>query len=115
MDSLAKTTQKIIQFRDSRDWKKFHNFKDLALSLVLESTELLEHFQWKNESEIKQHIELKKDEIADELADILYWVLLISHDANIDVIDAVEKKIVKNEAKYPIEKAKGVHTKYTDL
>lgn len=115
MDSVKTITKKIINFRDKRDWKQFHNPKDLALSLVLESTEFMEHFQWKNEKEIQKHLKIKKQEVSEELADVLYWVLLISHDFKIDVLKELNKKMVKNIAKYPEDKAKGRHTKYTEL
>ncbi len=115
MKNLTDLTKQIIKFRDERDWKKFHNPKDVALSLVLEAAELMEHFQWKNEGEIKKHISKSKKEIGEELADVLYWVLLMSHDLKIDLADALEKKMKKNEKKYPISKSKGKHTKYNKL
>lgn len=115
MKDVKELTERIIAFRDARDWKQFHNPKDVALSLVLEAGEVMEHFQWKNKEEMEKYVVDKKEDIADELGDVLYWVLLMSHDLNIDVLDALEKKIKKNEDKYPVEKAKGVHTKYTDL
>ena len=107
--------ERIIKFRDARDWKQFHNPKDVALSLVLEATEVMEHFQWKNKEEMDEYVKTHKGEIAEELADTLYWILLMSHDLNIDILDALEKKISKNESKYPVEKAKGKHTKYDEL
>jgi len=115
MTDIEKLTEKIKKFRDARDWKQFHNPKDLALSLVLESSEVLEHFQWKNKEEIEEYIRTNKDDVGEELADVLYWVLLMSHDLNIDITKALEKKIQKNEQKYPVEKAKGKHTKYNKL
>jgi NTP pyrophosphatase (non-canonical NTP hydrolase) len=115
MPRIEDLTDRIIAFRDARDWKQFHNPKDVALSLVLEATEVMEHFQWKNIEEMQKHLLEHKEDIADELADVLYWVLLMGHDFQIDVLAAMEKKIKKNEEKYPIEKAKGVHTKYTEL
>lgn len=115
VNSIHNLTKKIIDFRDRRDWKQFHNPKDLALSLVLEATELMEHFQWKNSEEIQKHLLNKKEDLADEIADVLYWILLISHDFNIDIEEALERKIKKNEEKYPEDKARGVHTKYTEL
>ncbi|HLN18732.1 MAG TPA: nucleotide pyrophosphohydrolase [Patescibacteria group bacterium] len=108
-------TKRIIDFRNARDWKQFHNPKDLALSLVLEATEVAEHFQWKNEKEMEQYIKEAKAEIGEELADVLYWVLLMSHDLNIDILKALDEKQTKNEEKYPVEKAKGKHTKYNKL
>ena len=113
--SLNELANTIIKFRDSRDWKKYHNPKDMAISLVLESNEFLELFQWKDKKETDEFIKNLKTEISDEIADILYWVLLISHDLNIDVQKALETKMVKNEKKYPIEKSKGNHKKYTEL
>jgi dCTP diphosphatase len=115
MNTLEDLTTKITTFRDARDWKQFHNPKDLALSLVLEAAEVMEHFQWKNEDEIKTYLVSNKEAVSEELADVLYWVLLMAHDLNIDIGTAVDKKMQKNEEKYPIEKAKGKHTKYTDL
>ena len=115
MKNLNELIKRIITFRDARDWKQFHNPKDLALSLVLEATEVMEHFQWKNNEETKEYVVEKKKEIGEELADVLYWVLLMSHDLEIDVLDALEKKMQKNEEKYPVNKAKGKHTKYRNL
>lgn len=115
MKNIAELTDRIIAFRDARDWKQFHNPKDLSLSLVLEATEVMEHFQWKSPEEIKKYIKTNKEDIGEELADVLYWVLLMSKDLNIDIADALEKKLKKNELKYPVEKAKGKHTKYNKL
>jgi len=115
MDKIQKLTERIIAFRDARDWKQFHKPKDLAISLSLEASEVLEHFQWKSEKEIKEYIKTDKEHIADELADVLNYLLVLSHDLGIDIIEAEEKKITKNENKYPVEKAKGKHTKYNKL
>jgi NTP pyrophosphatase (non-canonical NTP hydrolase) len=112
MDKLRKLTAEIIKFRDERNWQQFHNPKDVALSLVLEATELLEHFQWKNNDEISNHVEKSSHEISEELADILYWVLLMSHDLKIDISSALENKLEKNKAKYPINMSKGNSIKY---
>lgn len=112
MDSLRRLTKKVVSFRDERDWKKFHNPKDMSLSLVLEAGEVMEHFQWKNAKEMEEYTKNNKSEISDELADVLYWVLLISHDLKIDIEKSLDKKIEANQKKYPVEKAKGKHTKY---
>jgi NTP pyrophosphatase (non-canonical NTP hydrolase) len=112
---LNELTRQIIAFRDARDWKQFHRPKDVALSLVLEATEVMEHFQWKETNEVAEYVSKAKSEIGDELADVLYWVLLMSHDLDIDIGSALEEKIRKNELKYPIEKARGSSTKYTNL
>ena len=115
MKKVEELTKRIVDFRDARDWKQFHNPKDLAISLSLEASEVLEHFQWKNKEEMEKYIVSDKEHIADELADVLYWVLLMGHDLNIDVLGALDKKQTKNEEKYPVEKAKGKHTKYNKL
>jgi len=115
MSEIKKLTEKIIKYRDERDWKQFHNPKDVAISLVLEAGEVMEHFQWKNKEEMQEYIKTNKENIGEELADVLYWVLLMSHDLNIDVIEALEKKMIKNEDKYPVEKAKGSAKKYNEL
>lgn len=115
MADISKLTELILLFRDARDWKQFHNPKDMALSLVLEATEVMEHFQWKDADQMKEHIDKHRVEIGEELADTLYWVLLISADLGIDIQTALEAKMEKNEAKYPVDKAKGSATKYTEL
>ncbi len=115
MTQIEELTKKVEEFRDARNWKQFHNPKDLALSLVLESAELMEHFQWKNAEEMDKHILVNKGEISEELADVFYWTLLIAKDFNIDLEKALELKIDINNKKYPVEKAKNKHTKYTEL
>jgi len=115
MDKFQKITKKIIEFRDKRDWKQFHNPKDLALSLNLEASEVLEIFQWRNEDKVREYVKKNKKEIGNELADVLYWVLLMSHDLDINIVEAIENKMEENKRKYPIEKAKGKSNKYTDL
>lgn len=115
MSDLTDLQQLVVGFRDERDWSQFHNPKDVAISLVLEATELLEHFQWKSENEIKKHLDTNKEDVSDELADVLYWVLLIANDLNIPLDKALRSKLAKNASKYPVDKAKGKHTKYTEL
>lgn len=112
---LTGVAKDIVAFRDERDWKQFHNPKDLAISLMLEAGEVLEHFQWKNAEEMAAHVEAHKEDVADELSDTLYWILLMANDLNIDLVAALEKKMEKNRAKYPTDKAKGSHKKYTEL
>jgi NTP pyrophosphatase (non-canonical NTP hydrolase) len=115
MTDLDELQQLVLRFRDERDWKQFHNPKDMAISLVLEATEFMEHFQWKTPDEIKRHLDDRTEEVADELSDVLFWVLIIAHDFGIDLDAAFRKKLEKSAAKYPVEKAKGKHTKYTEL
>lgn len=114
-NKIKELTQRIIAFRDARDWKQFHKPKDLAVSLSLEASEVLEHFQWKSEKEIEEYVKINKDEIGEELADVFNYLLIMAYDLGIDLIEAEEKKMSKNESKYPVEKAKGVATKYDKL
>jgi NTP pyrophosphatase (non-canonical NTP hydrolase) len=106
---------KIIKFRDDRNWAQFHNPKDLAISLLLETGEVLEHFQWKTKEEAVEYVKENKDELADELGDVFNYLLLLSNDLGIDLVEATNKKIEKNNKKYPVEKAAGKHDKYNKL
>lgn len=112
MASIEELQKKIIKFRDDRDWKQFHTPKDSALSLSLEASEYLELFQWRNGDDLEKYIADNKEMFGDELSDILYWVLLISHDLNIDINEAFEKKLIKTGKKYPINQVKGKASKY---
>ena len=113
--SLSTLTQKIVAFRDDRDWAQFHNPKDLALSLVLESSEVLEHMQWANGEELRQRLAARHEAVGEELADVLYYTLLLAHDLGIDLSAAFEAKMAQNARKYPLEKARGSNKKYTEL
>lgn len=113
--TIRDLTRKVISFRDLRDWKQFHNPKDVALSLVLEAGEVMEHFQWKDEADIKEYLMSNKNLVGEELADVLYWVLLLSHDLGIDIEKALSDKLMKNAEKYPLKKAKGSKKKYNEL
>jgi len=115
MDEIQALTERIVTFRDNRDWKQFHNFKDMAISLELEASEVLEHFQWKSLQEMENLDDGARQAIGAELADVVYWVLLLSHDLGIDIKAAFNQKMQRNEEKYPVDKAKGSHKKYTEL
>ena len=115
MPTINALTRKILAFRNARDWAQFHNPKDVAISLTLEAAELLEHFQWKTPAQVKAHIKARKEDISDELADVLYYTLLLAHDLKIDPAKALASKLKKNAKKYPVRKAKGRITKYTEL
>ena len=106
------TIEKILAFRDARDWRKFHNGKDLALSLALEASELLEIYQWSGDDLNVSH---KLELIKEELADIIMYTILIADRYNLDVDEIVLQKLKANDAKYPVEKAKGTYRKYTEL
>jgi dCTP diphosphatase len=115
MATLQELTELVLRFRDERDWAQFHNPKDIAVSLALEAAELLELTQWRTGPELLEHLKIHREDVADELADILGWVLVMAHDQGIDLGDAVKKKLEKNAVKYPVEKARGVAKKYTEF
>ena len=115
MSDIKAITKKIRRFRDERDWKQFHNHKDVALSLVLEASEVLEHFQWKSPKEVEEHGRAEKDELSDELADVAVYLFELADNLGIDLPKAIDRKMKKNALKYPVEKAKGKYTKYNKL
>lgn len=115
MSEIKELTAKIRKVADDRDWRQFHNQKDLALSLSLEAAELLEHFQWRNGAELEEYTKTHKEEIAEEIADVVYWALRMSDLLGVDIKEVLEKKMLKIEKKYPIAKSKGNHKKYTEL
>ncbi len=113
--NLSSIIEKILKFRKERDWEKFHNPKNIAISISLESAELLENFQWGNlEESVKSALE-NKEKISDEVADLLIYILYLCNDLGIDFIDAIDKKIKKNNKKYPVERFKGKSNKYNKL
>lgn len=115
MTKVKDLQEEVIKFRDKRDWKKFHNPKDSAVALVFEAVEVLECFRWKDEEEIKEYLEKHKDKVGDELSDVLFWVLLMSHDLGLDIVKAFHRKMKENAQKYPVRKSKGKNIKYTEL
>ena len=115
MSEIKKITEKIKKFRDERDWMQFHDPKNMAVSIILEASELLEHFQWKTTEEVEQYIKQNRVEIKDEIADTALYLFELADNLGINLIEAIEEKIKKNEMKYPIEKSKGRHTKYNKL
>lgn len=109
MSEIANLTEKLIQFRDERDWQQFHNSKDLALAISIEAGELLELFLWKGNEEVS------RDQLKDELADVLSYCLLLAEKHQLSIPEIIQQKINKNAAKYPAEKSKGNAKKYTEL
>jgi NTP pyrophosphatase (non-canonical NTP hydrolase) len=103
---------RIKKFSDDRDWSQFHDPKNLAISLNLESAEVLELYQWTKDNQLKPE---RATKINEELADVFYWLVLLSNYYNIDLVDALDKKMDQNEQKYPVEKAKGKSNKYNEL
>jgi NTP pyrophosphatase (non-canonical NTP hydrolase) len=109
MSDLKKITDALKKFRDERDWNQFHNPKDLAIALSIESNELLEQFLWKNPEDAN------RDKLKEELADVFAYAFLLADRLEFDVEKIVFDKIEKNAEKYPVEKSKGNAKKYNEL
>ena len=106
------TINKINKFRDDRDWRQFHNEKDLAISISLEAAELLELFQWKSPEEVREN---SIERIKEELADVLIYSHMLASNLDLDIDEIIEAKLEKNNIKYPVDKSKGNKEKYTEL
>lgn len=111
-DSIKELQDKIVEFRDARNWKQFHNPKDMAISICLEASELLEIFQWSG-SDVSA--DKKIDKVREELADVIIYSCLMANDLGLDISEIVKAKLDENNRKYPVEKAFGNSKKYTDL
>ena len=110
---MAELQKKLKQFAEARDWQQFHSPKNLSMALSVEASELLEHFQWLTEEQSYQLPDDTYSEVKDEMADVFMYTLLLADKLNIDLLDAAEKKYIKNEEKYPVELARGSAKKYT--
>ena len=106
------TIDEVLKFRDDRNWKQFHNPKDLAISISLEAAELLEVFQWSGSDTV---CETKKDKIKEELADVLNYCILMADICELDMDEIIQEKIKRNNIKYPVEKARDCAKKYDEL
>ena len=108
MDKLEQVKQRIDKFNKDRDWDKFHSPSNLAKSISIEASELLECFQWSDTDYDLEHVK-------EELADVLNYCIQMSQVLNLDIVDIINAKMDKTEKKYPLDKAKGVFTKYDKL
>lgn len=106
------TINHVLKFRDDRNWKQFHNPKDLAISISLEAAELLEIFQWSGSDTV---CEDKIDKIREELADVLNYCILMADRCGLDMDEIIQEKVKRNNVKYPVGKAKDSAKKYDEL
>ena len=115
-ETISKLTQKLIKFRDDRNWQQFHSHKDLVAALAIETSELQEEFLWKSEDDIAQMLKTPsaREAVSDEIADVFAYLLLIAEKTGIDLEEALLAKIIKNNAKYPVEQVKGDSRKYNE-
>lgn len=115
MSQIETLLSRIQKFADERDWEQFHSPKNISMALAVEASELLEHFQWMSQEESRNIHGDKKQEVADEVADVFLYLLRMCEQLDIDLIESAHKKIDKNAIKYPVEKSKGRSTKYNQL
>jgi len=111
-DSIKELTDKAIAFRDARNWKQYHNPKDLAISLSLEAAELLEIFQWTG-ADTEIDTDKKRAKLREELADVLIYSLILARDQDLDISEIITEKLAENDRKYPAALAYGKADKYT--
>ena len=113
---ISELKERVKFFCEERDWDQFHNAKELAIGLVTEASELLQHFRFKSENQVNGMFQnySKKQELTEEMADVLYFLVRLAQKYDIDLTTELEKKMKKNNKKYPIEKARGCNKKYTE-
>jgi NTP pyrophosphatase (non-canonical NTP hydrolase) len=112
---LKALARKIIAFRDHRDWAQFHSPKNLSQALGIEAAELQELFLWQTSEASRQPSAGDRQRIESELADIFIYLTYLCHELDVDILQAVERKLIENDAKYPVDKACGNHRKYNQL
>jgi len=116
-DSIQDLTQRLMKFRDDREWRQFHTLKDLIVSANIEAGELLELTQWKDSQALEDAITDPdfRTRLGEEVSDVFLYLLLIAERAGIDIVEEANRKVDLNDTKYPVEKARGNAKKYTDL
>ncbi len=114
-DQLQSLINKIRSFAKERDWEQYHSPKNVSMALAVEASELMEHFQWLSQDESRNLTEEKLKEVSQEVADVFLYLLRISDELDIDLLEVAENKISLNEQKYPVEKSRGNAKKYTEL
>lgn len=114
-DSLRTIADRLREFRDERDWHRFHTPRNLAMSIAIECGELLEHFQWKCDEELAAYVAKREDEVAEELADVAIYLVQLAETLDISLGDAIAAKIATNDQRYPSKLARGSALKHTEL
>lgn len=112
---LQSLINSLREFSSQRDWDQFHSPKNLASALTVEAAELLEHFQWLTEAQSRELPADKRVAVGEEMADVLLYLLRLSDQLNIDLVDAARRKLALNAVKYPVDRSRGTSKKYTEL
>ncbi|HYM54855.1 MAG TPA: nucleotide pyrophosphohydrolase [Solirubrobacteraceae bacterium] len=114
-DSIEFVTGQLALFREERDWGRFHTPKNLAVSIMIEAGELLEHFQWIGDEEIPGYVAQHRADVAEELADVAIYVMQLAEVVGISLADALRDKLALNAERYPLRVSRGSHAKHTQL
>lgn len=112
---LESIKQRLREFAKERDWDQFHSPKNFAMALIVECGELVEHFQWLTDEQSKRLPEDTLDEVSLEMADVMIYLIRLADKLDVDLLSTVERKMELNAIKYPVEKSKGLATKYNKL
>ena len=113
--TIDELTAEIRAFRDARDWRQFHNPKELAVAITAEAGELLQHFVWQDPGQSERRMTERRADIEDEIADVAILLFELADNAGIDLAAAMRAKLARNETRYPVEKARGSNAKYNEL
>ncbi len=114
-DSISDLTARIQSFVDARDWRKYHNAKDLSVAISAEAGELMQHFVWQQAEQIEARLEDHRGEIASEIADVAILLFEFADNLGFKLGEVMEDKIAHNEVRYPVEKSRGNNLKYSEL
>jgi dCTP diphosphatase len=114
-DSISSLTHRIQAFVDAREWRRYHNPKDLSVAIAAEAGELMQHFVWQQEDQIEQRAETRKEEIASEIADVAILLFELADNLGLKLGEVMEAKLARNDERYPVEKSRGNNLKYSEL
>lgn len=113
-ESFVILQERIRKFARERDWEQYHTPKNLSMAVIVEAAELVEHFQWLSAEQSESLSSEKLEEISEELADVLIYLIGLADRLNIDLLAAANRKLIINEKKYPAERVRGKSNKYSD-
>jgi len=114
-DSISELTERIQRFVDAREWRVYHNPKDLAVAIAAEAGELMQHFVWQQPEQIERRVENQRAEIASEVADVAILLFEFADNLGLNLGEEIERKLARNEERYPVAKARGNNLKYSEL
>jgi dCTP diphosphatase len=114
-DSIAELTARIQRFVEARDWRQYHNPKDLSVAIAAEAGELMQHFVWQQDRQIEARVSAKREEIASEIADVAILLFELADNLGLKLGDVMAAKLARNDERYPVEKSRGNNLKYSEL